>query len=168
MSTPMCPVLYRVAPGAPKLRCTRGDLEPVGANEDEVVRALRRPAKVSIWNDVPTENFPEYLWREESRYVQQRVALAFESDYGPLMFFNLPFQRSYGIEVDFSVHCYSRSCVRGGGMPRGSAYSHPQRCRLTTCSGLNLVRPSRCPISFVHVCLIVIGTSRSLARRHPS
>ena len=112
------PILYRVAPEAPKLRSTRRDLEPVMANEEEVVRVLRQPAKVSIRNNVPSEDVPKDLGWEESRNVQQRVSGAFEMDYGLLVFFDLLIQRSYGIEVDLPVHRYyettsgAAECIR--------------------------------------------------------
>jgi len=107
---PVCPIPYRIAPKVPKLRGTRGNLKPVVANEEEVIRALRQPAEVSTRNGVPTENASQYLGWEESRHVQQRVPGAFELDYDPLVslvFFDLLFQREYGIEVDLPIHCCS-------------------------------------------------------------
>jgi len=81
----------------------RGNLVPVVANEEEVVRALQQPAKVSIRNDVLMENVSKYLGWEESLHVQQRVSDAFKLDYGPLVFLDLLVQFPDGIE-DFPVH----------------------------------------------------------------
>ena len=99
--------------GIKLLRSTRRDLEPVAANEEKVVRVLRQPAKVSIRNNVPSENVPEDLGWEESRNVQQRVLGAFVLDYGPLVFFDLLIQRSYGTGVDLPVH---RCCETASGV----------------------------------------------------
>jgi hypothetical protein len=64
-SVPTCPIFNRIASEAPKLRGARGDLKPMVADEEEVVRSRRQPVKVSTRNDVPTENTPKYLRREE-------------------------------------------------------------------------------------------------------
>jgi hypothetical protein len=123
----MGPILNRISPETPKPRGGRGDLEPMVADEEEVVRGLRQPAKVSIRNDVPSENGSKYLGREESRHVQQGVSSAFEFDDGPLVFLNLLFQRPDGIEVDLPVHRCSGNRVRVGKWPQGFVYSRQRR-----------------------------------------
>ena len=110
------------------MRC---NFKPVVADEEEIVRALHQPAEVSVRDGVPSKNVAEYLGREESRHVQQGVPSALESDYCPLVFFDLLFQRSYGIDADFPDHCCSWKRVRSYGMPRGSVYSHWWRCQIT-------------------------------------
>ena len=79
------------------------------ADEEEVVTAPQQSAEVSIRNYVPTENADKYLGWEESRYVQQGVPGALESDYGFLVFFDLLLQGSYGIDVDFPDHFCSQT-----------------------------------------------------------
>jgi len=77
------------------------------------VRATRQRVKVSTPNDFPTEDFPKHLGWKESRHVQQRVSGALELDCGPLVFFNLLFQRQYRIEVSLPVHYCTQRSVRG-------------------------------------------------------
>jgi len=88
MRIPPRPVLEVVTPEAPKLRSTRGDLEPVMANEQEVVGFFLQPVKVVLQGDVPTE----YLAKDfggELENVQQRVPSAFELDKDLLVLSNL-------------------------------------------------------------------------------
>ena len=73
------PVLEGVAAKTPKFWSTRGDLKPVVTNEQEVVGSFLQPAKVTLGDDIPTENFAkDFGW--ELGNVQQRVSRTFEFD----------------------------------------------------------------------------------------
>ena len=63
-ATPSCPVFGGVSPETPKLGSARGDVEPVTANEQEVVRFLLQPAEFAFEAGIPTENIPKYFRRE--------------------------------------------------------------------------------------------------------
>ena len=64
------PLFERVAPETPKVWGVGGDLKPMVTNEEEIVRALLQPAKVSCWGHVPTKDIPKYLGRHAGGYVQ--------------------------------------------------------------------------------------------------
>ena len=74
------PMFQTVAPIGPKHRCTGGDLKPVVADEEEVVRSRLRLVGESFRGDVPTEDFPKQFWWDACVYVQQRVSSALELD----------------------------------------------------------------------------------------
>ena len=82
------------------------------------------------------ENVPEYLG-QESRHGQQGIPGALESDYGPLVFFDLLFQHQYRIEVDLANHFAVRETASGVvKWPRSFAYLHRWRYRSTINRGL--------------------------------
>ena len=120
----VCPILYRVVPEAPKLRSTQCDLEPVVTNEEEVVQFARQPSKVSIQDDVPTEEAPQYLGRKENERIQQRVPgalswnVVFSSPSSSSICFSNPGMESWLSSQ--SIRC-SRNRVRGYGILRGFA-----------------------------------------------
>ena len=64
------PLLQSVTPKRPKFRGARGDLEPVVANEEEVVRAILHPEKVPSRDGVPTKYVAKDLRRNAGGYVQ--------------------------------------------------------------------------------------------------
>ena len=71
------PVLQSVAAVGPKCRSVRRDLEPMMANEEEVVRALAEPIKtrIIVWNWIPPKkdpgkDFSKDFRRDERGYVQ--------------------------------------------------------------------------------------------------
>ena len=109
---PLPPVLEVVAPEGPKLGSPRGNLEPVMRNEEEIVRVFRHIIKGFFDRGVPTENVAEYFWWER-RYVQKRVASAFEFDYRVFVLFDLFLQGSDGTNVGLTVHSVSNR-VRSG------------------------------------------------------
>ena len=59
--TPPLLVFQVVAPKSPKLQGAQSHLEPVVANEEEVIRSFLQPAERFLERDIPTENVPEYL-----------------------------------------------------------------------------------------------------------
>ena len=59
MRGPPHPVLGDVTPKTPKFWSTRGDLEPMVTDEQEVVGLLTQPIKVILEGDVPMENLAE-------------------------------------------------------------------------------------------------------------
>ena len=82
------------------------------------------------------ENVPEYLG-QESRHGQQGIPGALESDYGPLVFFDLLFQHQYRIEVDLANHFAVRETASGVvKWPRSFAYLHRWRYRSTINRGM--------------------------------
>ena len=99
---PFRPILQIVAPATPNLGGTRGDLEPMMADEEEVIGSLLDPVEDSLGGDDPTENIPEYFGRKRG-YVQQRVPSAFELDYSPLVLCDLLLQSPYGPDVDLAA-----------------------------------------------------------------
>ena len=58
---PSSPILRGVSPETPNLWSPRGDLESMMANEEEVVRFLIQPIKVTLDGDVPMENITNDL-----------------------------------------------------------------------------------------------------------
>ena len=66
---PSRPIFQAVSPKPPKVWSARGDLKPVMADEEEVVRFLLQCAEFSFDGDVSTEDVSKYFWRE-SGYVQ--------------------------------------------------------------------------------------------------
>jgi len=73
----------------------------VTANEEEVVRFLPQPTKVTLEGYVPTENVAEYFWWE-LRNVQ-RVPSASESFKGHLVLPDLLLQCQYGFDIGLAV-----------------------------------------------------------------
>ena len=99
---PPRPILRVVSPEAPNLWGAQGDLGPVVANEEEVVRFFLQPVKVTLEGDVPTEDTAEYFgW--EFRNVQQRVANAFEPGEGDLVLSYLLLHGQYGFGIDLAL-----------------------------------------------------------------
>ena len=92
----------------------RGDLEPMVADEEEVIRALLQSAelwKISTRNDVPTKDRPEDFWGYASGYVQQRVSGSFELEHISSPFLDLFLQFAYGVDVDLMTHAVRPDCV---------------------------------------------------------
>ena len=57
------PILRGVTPETPNFRSPRGDLEPMMANEEEVVRSLIQLVKAALEGDVPMKNIAEdFRW----------------------------------------------------------------------------------------------------------
>lgn len=86
-----------VSPETPKLRSARSDLEPMVANEEEVVRVRmeaievrigRYPHAPALDEDVGKDAFKDF-GRHAHGYVQQRIPGAFELDYVTLALFYL-------------------------------------------------------------------------------
>ena len=64
------PLVQAVAPKRPKLRGVGSDLEPVVADEEEIVGPLPQSTKAPFSEDVPTKDVTEDLRRNKDRYVQ--------------------------------------------------------------------------------------------------
>ena len=96
------PILQVITPETSNLWGARGDLEPVMANQEEVVRSLLQPFKGCLAGDTPTENFPEYFgWK--SGHVQKRVPSAFEFNDCHLVPLDLLLQSPYRPDIDFAT-----------------------------------------------------------------
>ena len=78
-AVPPSPVLRGVSPETPNLWSLRSDLEPVTADEEEIVRSLAQSTEGAPEGDVLVENFAKDFGRE-FRDAQKRVARAFEPD----------------------------------------------------------------------------------------
>ena len=107
---PFLPVLQSVAAVGPKLRSVGCDLEPMMANEEEVVRTLGKPIEmqlgVRIWawpNEDPGKDISKDFWRDTGD-VQQRVSSAFELDDVSVAVLYLPLQDSYRLCIDLQAH----------------------------------------------------------------
>ena len=96
------PILQVITPETPNLWGARSDLEPVMANQEEVVRSLLQPFKIHLAGDTPTEKFPEYFGRK-SGHVQKRVPSAFEFDDCHLVLPDLLLQSPYRRDIDFAT-----------------------------------------------------------------
>ena len=100
------PILQSVAPETPKFRGARRNLEPMVANEEEIVGALLQPSEtpVVLPDEAPGENVSQdFRWRARG-YVQQRIPGAFELDYVSPALFNLLLQGSYRVDVGLMTH----------------------------------------------------------------
>ena len=96
------PISQVVTPKTPQLWGARGDLEPVMAHKQEVVRFVFQPAKICVEGDVPTENIPEdFRWK--FGYIQKRVTSAFELDDCRLVLSNLLLQSPYRFYIGFAA-----------------------------------------------------------------
>ena len=96
------PISQVIAPKTPQLWGARGDLEPVVADEQEIVRSLFRSSEICLEGGVPAEDVPEYF-RWKSGHVQQRVTSTFEFDDCRLVLLDLLLQRSYRFDVGFAA-----------------------------------------------------------------
>ena len=109
LKVPSCPIFQVITPETPNLWGARGDLEPVMAHQEEVVRSLLQPSKICLAGDIPTENFPEYFGRK-SGHVQKRVPSAFEFDDCHLVPPDLLLQSPYRHDINFATQ--TRGLVR--------------------------------------------------------
>ena len=82
------PVLERVSPETPKFRSVGCDLEPVVANEEEIVRALPKALEVRRPNEDSGEYVTKDFGRHAGGYVQQRVSVTLELDHVPVALFD--------------------------------------------------------------------------------
>ena len=108
---PLLPVLQSVSTVGPKLRGVGRDLEPMIANEEEVVRVLAEPIEVPVnaWSWIrpkedPGKDISKDFWGHAGGYFQQRISGAFELDCVPLPFFYLPLQFSDQLDVGLLSH----------------------------------------------------------------
>ena len=109
MTVPSSPILRGIAPETPNLWSPRGDLEPMMANEEEVVRSLIQPVKIPIEGDIPGKDTTKYFGWEFGN-VQKRVPGVFELGDGLLVLSDLIIQSAYGIDVGLAVHSVFRPC----------------------------------------------------------
>lgn len=95
---PLNPIFQGITPENPKPWSSRGYLESMTSNEEEIVRSLFQPIEVACEGGLPTENIVKYFgW--ESGNVEKRIATAPESDDTLLVFSSLLLPSAYGIYV---------------------------------------------------------------------
>jgi hypothetical protein len=96
------PILESTPPETPNFWSARGHLEPVMANEQEVVRSFLQLVEVAREHDIPLKDVAEHFGRELVN-VQQRVPSAFEVAQGFLVFLDLLVQSADPVDVSFAV-----------------------------------------------------------------